>query len=109
VIHDDPFAGHDVRRDGAERDREIIEALHLRDGQRERAQRLRELLALYEAPRQPELPAFEAQRKLDQKALILELAAEIEVDAGRTVAKGVLPVDGLHDAFDVGGVEARGI
>jgi hypothetical protein len=60
VVQDHTLAGHDVRGDGAERDREIVETLHLRHRQRERAQSLRELLPLHEAARQPEPAPLEA-------------------------------------------------
>ena len=67
------------------------------------AQDLREFLSLDEAARQAEFPALEAERKLHEEILVFELAAEVEVGAGRPVAERVLPVDRGHDALDVRG------
>ena len=82
-------------------------SLDLRHGQRQAAQDLRELLPLHQAARQAEFAALEAQRKLHQEILVLELAAEIESLARRAVTERVLPVDRGHDSLDVGGRKTR--
>ena len=61
VIEDHALAGDDVGGDGAKRDGEVVEALDLRHGQRQRAQHLRELLALHQAARQPEPAALQTR------------------------------------------------
>jgi hypothetical protein len=94
---------------GADRLARIVEVLDLRHRQRQGAQDLRHLLPLHQAAGQLELAAFQAQRKLDQEVLVLELAPEVEVLALRPVAECVFPVDRGHDALDVRRRQARGV
>jgi len=68
----------DVGGNGAEWNGEIVEFLDLRHRQRESAQDLRELLPLHQAAWQAKFAALEAERKLHQVSLVLELATEIQ-------------------------------
>ncbi len=109
MVEHHAVAGDDVGGNGAERDGEVVEVLYLRHRQGESAQDLRELLALHQSARQTELPAFDAQRELDQVVLVFELSPEVEIGARRPVAEGVLPVHRGHDPFDVARREPGGI
>ena len=108
-IHHDRLAGFEIRRDGAKRNRQTVEALDLRDRQRRIAQHLFELLPLHQAGRQHEPRLLHAEREAHQEVALVLLAAEAELLARRAIAKRVLPVQRANQRLDLGARHAGGI
>ncbi len=95
------FTGLQIRGHRTKWRGQLVEVRDARHRQRQRAQRLVELLALDQPFGQQEVAAAQAERKLHEEVLVLLLATERQLRARRAVAEGVLPVERAHDALDV--------
>jgi hypothetical protein len=113
VVEDDHLAGHDVGRDRPKRHRQVVEALDVDDAQRQRLEREVELLAGNQAARQAQLAVREPELERRQVGEVVDLAAERQLPARRTVLEHLGPVGRDQHLFDLGGrhpgrVEAAG-
>jgi hypothetical protein len=108
-IHDDELARLQIRGNGPKRNRQPIEVLHLRDGNRRRAQHLLELLSLDEPARIGEPLGAHAERIAHEKVAIVLFAPEAELRARRTVLKRFLPIQRRDQPFDLRRRDAGGV
>ena len=109
MLQHDRLAGRKVGRDGAKRNRQVIEAVQRRDRQQRIAQFRRKLLALDQPLGHLEVAMPVADRHAHQEVAIIFLASKVQVGTARAVAKRVGPIERSHQLFDLAGPHPGGI
>ena len=105
----DGLARHDVAGDGAERDRELIEALHLRGPQRLARDDHVDDLTLHEADRQLELAVVQARLLVDEEEIVVALAAKrLQLPRHRVQERG-FPLEALDELLELRDAHSRDV
>ncbi len=109
TLHDEGFAMLDVRRDGAKRNRQFVEVIHMRHVHCELAQHQIELLSLHDALRQHQVGTAHAELEIDRKFRIILLATKAQEFALGLVGKRGRPIQRFDQFLKLRGAHAARI